>query len=283
MIKRSNPELVIVSGLSGSGKTIALRALEDADFYCTDNLPVALLPSFTQHLGEDRRAAVGLDIRSGGIAQKNIDTLLQQLRALGHPVKVVFLTASIDRLVQRFSETKRRHPLADHHSLIQAIAAEEQLLAPLRECADWVIDTSDTNLHQLRQRLWNLLEGTNHNTLVLKSFAFRHGLPADLDLIFDARCLPNPHWQEELRPLTGRDEAIQSYLDQEQKAQALLADIQQFLTQWVPEYQHQHRSQFTVGIGCTGGRHRSVYIVEKLANCLTTLDSQIIVHHRELS
>ena len=276
------PRLVVISGLSGSGKTIALRALEDVGFFCIDNLPAELLPRFAEHIANYPRAAVGVDARTGGGALQTFGQWLQQLRRQPCQVQVIYLTAATNRLVQRFSETRRRHPLADSHSLIQAIAEEERLLEPLRREADWIIDTSDTNLHELRHRLWKLMDDDAPGPLVLKSFAFRHGLPGDLDLLFDARCLPNPHWQEDLRPLTGLDPAIQTYLDKQDKAQQLLHDIDYLLARWLPEYQAQQRGQVTAGIGCTGGRHRSVYLVERLADRLRERQAAVIVHHREL-
>lgn len=278
----SNPRVVVISGLSGSGKTIALRALEDIGFFCIDNLPAELLPSLAEHIDKYPKIAIGLDSRTGGAALDAFGQWLAQIRQRLCQVQVLFLTATSDRLVRRFSETRRRHPLVQGKSLIQAIAEEERLLEPVRQVADWIIDTSDSNLHDLRQRLWALMEQDTAGPLVLKSFAYRHGLPADLDLLFDARCLPNPHWQEALRPLTGRDQAIQDFLDHQDKAQAMLRDLSQFLHCWLPEYQAQQRGQVTVGIGCTGGRHRSVYLVEQLARILRLKHDPVIVHHREL-
>lgn len=277
------PLLVIVSGLSGSGKTIALRALEDVGFYCTDNLPVNLLTAFAESMTHYPKVAVGLDVRTGNGSLEDFPAHLETLRQHFAQVKVIYLTATSERLIQRFSETRRRHPLAGEQSLIQAIAQEERLLQPLHVEADCVVTTDHTNLHELRNCLWNLVDNDAPLPIVLKSFAFRHGVPADLDLMFDARCLPNPHWHNHLRPLTGRDEAIQEFLDGQAKAQDLLNDIAHMLSRWLPEYQSTHRGQVAVGVGCTGGRHRSVYLIERLAQRLSPQHPDLIVHHRDLS
>lgn len=280
---QDTPPLVIISGLSGSGKSIALKALEDVGFYCIDNLPVALLPHFAAQLDHYPRAAVGLDVRSGGKRLEDLRQWLQPLRLQAPSLQLIFLTAHTNRLVQRFSETRRRHPLADQLSLSEAIAEEQRLLKPLHAQADWIIDTSDCNIHELRHRLWKILDRDAAGPLVLKSFAFRNGLPGDLDLLFDARCLPNPHWQADLRPFTGLNQEIQNYLDAQDLARELVDDIDGLLQRWAPRFQHQQRGQVTVGVGCTGGRHRSVYIVERLADRLRDRRSAVIVHHRELT
>ncbi|GAB4188204.1 MAG: RNase adapter RapZ [Wenzhouxiangellaceae bacterium] len=279
----SSSRLVVVSGLSGSGKSIALRALEDIDYFCIDNLPAGLLPQFASQASHYSRAAVGLDVRAGGDALQAFDDWLRTLREAGWRVQVIYLTASTSRLMQRFSETRRRHPLTTHYSLSQAIATEEQLLQPLRDAADWLIDTSDTNVHELRHRLWKLIDDDAPGPLVIKSFAYRNGVPGDADLLFDARCLPNPHWQPQLRPLSGLDAAIQEYLDDQPEAQALLQDIDAWLQRWLPRYQQQQRGQLTVAIGCTGGRHRSVYLVERLADRQRDQHTAVIVHHRDVT
>jgi UPF0042 nucleotide-binding protein len=197
---------------------------------------------------------------------------------------LLFITADKPVLIKRFSETRRRHPLTgSDKTLPDAIENESQLLEPLRRHANQVIDSSKTNIHQLRRQVWNFVDrGSSGLTIVLQSFAFKQGVPQDVDFMFDARILPNPHWQDSLRDLTGKDEAVSSWLENDQQVLKMTQDIQEFMTTWLPAFQNAQRSYVTIGIGCTGGKHRSVYLAEKLANSLRNEHENVLVHHREM-
>jgi UPF0042 nucleotide-binding protein len=281
-------KLVLVTGLSGGGKSTALRALEDLGCYCVDNLPAALLKEFAQQIKNDprrySRVALGVDARSPGCDLDEIPLWLDKLAKAGLKCQLLFLTADAKAIIKRFSETRRRHPLtSDQHSLPQAIEQEKELLDGLRQKADWVIDTSDTNIHQLRRQVWKCAGNENDTmTIVLESFAFKQGVPQDVDFIFDARILPNPHWVESLREHSGLDQPVREWLEQDAAVDGMLNDILNFLKTWLPEFQHSQRSYVTVGIGCTGGRHRSVYLVDRLATGLGEDFGRILIHHREL-
>lgn len=285
---KGSQHLVLMSGLSGSGKSTALGALEDLGYYCADNLPASLLADFVRHIRSDpdwyQRVALGIDARSRGTAINQIPDWLQELASEGLDCELLFLTAEPGVLLQRFSETRRRHPLTtDEHSLPAAIKKEQSLLGPLKERADWVMDTTATNIHQLRQQIWKWAgERGDAMTLVLESFAFKRGVPQDVDFVFDARCLPNPHWDEALRPKTGRDPEVREWLKRDPSADALYADIRDFMTRWLPRFEEAQRSYVTVGVGCTGGRHRSVYLVEQLHAALSGAYPQVLVQHRDL-
>ncbi|MDX1555317.1 MAG: RNase adapter RapZ [Xanthomonadales bacterium] len=278
----------MVSGLSGSGKSTALAALEDLGYYCVDNLPAAMLKEFTGHIRSDpelyRRVALGVDARSLGPELTAIPDWMDGLIADGLDCELMFFDAEPSVLLQRFSETRRRHPLtSDQDTLPAAIGKERKLLEPLRIRANWVMDTSQTNIHQLRRQVWKWVgERGDAMTLVLQSFAFKRGVPQDVDFVFDARCLPNPHWVEELRPKTGLDQTVRDWLEQDPAAEGMFEEIRDFLAKWLPRFQHAQRSYVTVGIGCTGGRHRSVYLVERLQHTLTDLFPQVLIHHRDL-
>lgn len=281
-------KLILVTGLSGGGKSTALRALEDLGYYCVDNLPAALLPKFAQQINSNpsrySMVALGVDARSPGKDLEEIPAWLKKLEAPGLESQMLFLTADSKAIIKRFSETRRRHPLtSDSISLPQAIAKESDLLSSLQSRADWVIDTSDTNIHQLRRQVWKCA-GSDHDTMtiVLESFAFKRGVPQDVDFIFDARILPNPYWVEDLRELSGRDAAVGQWLEQDRAVTGMQSDILTFLKTWLPEFQHSQRSYVTVGIGCTGGRHRSVYLVDRLARGLETDYKNVLIHHREM-
>jgi UPF0042 nucleotide-binding protein len=280
--------LVLVSGLSGGGKTTALHALEDLGYYCVDNLPAALLPNFAEQLRNDpqlySRVAMGVDARVRGPELEQIPAWLEQLKSGGLPGQLLFLTADSRAIIKRFSETRRRHPLTrDRHALPAAIEHEKTLLAALQNRADWVIDTSDINIHQLRRQVWKCIGSEEQSmTIVLESFAFKRGVPQDVDFLFDTRHLPNPHWIEELRNLTGLDAAVKSWLEQDEGVSEVFGDILQLLQRWLPEIQKSQRSYVTIGIGCTGGRHRSVYLADRLASSLRGHFSPVVVHHREI-
>lgn len=273
-----NLEIVLITGMSGSGKSVALHALEDAGYYCVDNLPPELLGDFIrlQRAQQRNRVAVAIDARSATSLPNLPRELekLQRLKASGLRLHVVFLDASTNTLVRRFSETRRRHPLSQsegpqgpeaREALIQIIDRERELLGEIREYAH-VIDTSDIRGAQLQSYVKQLLQApANQMTLVFQSFGFKHGIPVDADYVFDVRMLPNPYYDVQLRPLTGKDAPVQDFLQQQADVQTMQAHIAQFLDHWLPVLNANHRSYVTVAIGCTGGQHRSVYLVEQLA------------------
>jgi UPF0042 nucleotide-binding protein len=282
-------KLVLVTGLSGGGKSTALRALEDLGYYCVDNLPAALLPEFVRQISkrdevEYARVAFGVDARSPGQELGEIPAWLQELESGGMPCQLLFLTADTRSIIKRFSETRRRHPLTgEQQALPRAIDVEKEILAPLNDQADWVIDTSDTNIHQLRRQVWKCVGGENETmTVVVESFAFKRGVPQDVDFIFDARILPNPYWVESLRDFTGLDSPVRKWLEKDEAVKRMINDVLGFLKNWLPEFQNSQRSYVTIGIGCTGGRHRSVYLVDRLADELGERYDDVLVHHREI-
>jgi UPF0042 nucleotide-binding protein len=284
-------EVVLVTGISGSGKSVALHALEDAGFFCVDNLPPELLRDFLQleHGRLDRRLAIAVDVRSAG-SLPYLLPLIQQLRGEGIAIQVIFLDASTDALVRRFSETRRPHPLSaevpsdepdNRHALIDAIEIERQLLAELRELAT-IVDTSQLRPAQLRIWVRDMVRaGSNRLTLVFESFAFKFGVPLDADYVFDVRVLPNPHYVRELRPLTGRDEPVADYLRAQPEVGEMLGQIEAFIARWLPAFEADQRSYLTVAIGCTGGQHRSVYFAQTLAERFRAR-SATLIRHREL-
>jgi len=280
--------LVLVTGLSGGGKTTALHALEDLGHYCVDNLPAALLPEFARHLmGEPdlyRQISLGIDARARGPELEDIPARLDQLTASGLPNQLLFLTADTKAIIQRFSETRRRHPLTqDQRALPEAIEREKALLKPLRDRADWVIDTSNINIHQLRHQVWKCIDSEEQAmTVVLESFAFKLGVPQDVDFLFDARHLPNPYWVNELRNLSGLDAPVRQWLEQNESVEQLYSDILALLRRWLPDIRKSQRSYVTIGIGCTGGRHRSVYLADRLSRSLRQDFHAVVVHHREI-
>ena len=276
-------ELVLVTGISGSGKSVALHALEDAGFFCVDNLPPELLRDFLrlERQKRDRRIAIAVDVRSAD-SLPHLLPLLAQLKAEGVAVHAIFLDANTGALVRRFSETRRAHPLADRGALVEAIDVERQLLADLRDVST-VLDTSQLRPAQLRTWIRDLVRAErNRLTLVFESFAFKHGVPLDADYVFDVRVLPNPHYVRELQPLTGRDEPVADYLRAQPEVGEMLGQIEVFLARWLPAFEDDLRSYLTVAIGCTGGQHRSVYFAETLAQRFRGRAATLI-RHRELS
>jgi RNase adapter protein RapZ len=281
--------LIVVSGLSGSGKTVALRTLEDLDVYCVDNLPVELMPAFVEsvtagHSGRYSRLAVGVDVRNRVEDLSRLPEILAKLGALGISYELLFLDTRDEVLLKRFSDTRRRHPLnVEGMPLNDAIAFERRLLRPLLSIADRVIDTSDMNVHQLRRRILTDIGGDNAEpTLMVESFAYKRGVPADADFVFDARCLPNPHWDATLRPLSGRDAAIREFFTCKPDVESYFAEMRDFLLRWIPRFEADQRSYVTVAIGCTGGRHRSVYLAERLGEAFRALRENVVTFHREL-
>ena len=281
-------EIVVITGMSGSGKSLALRALEDSGYYCVDNLPPELLASFValEHSHRSQRVAVAMDVRSA-TALPLVPQQLNRLREEGVQVRSLFLDASTGTLVRRFSETRRRHPLSQHElpetrlALVQTIELERQLLAELRE-QSYVIDTSVLRPAQLLTYVKELLAvKPGQLTLVFESFAFKHGVPFDSDYVFDVRMLPNPHYEPTLRALTGRDAPVIEYLRQQPEVERMQSDISQFLEHWLDALAQNHRSYVTVAIGCTGGQHRSVYLAEQLSAQFASHWSTLC-RHREL-
>jgi len=282
-------KLVIVSGLSGSGKSVALHTLEDLGYYCIDNLPAGLLSSLANELTGAphpvERAAVGIDARNLPQALEHVGETLEELRTHAIDSEILFLTCETDTLIKRFSETRRRHPLSySGLSLADAIERETQLLEPILQSADLFIDTSQTSLHQLRDLVRQRVARCNDHTLSLlfQSFGYKHGIPPDADFVFDARCLPNPHWQPRLRPLTGRDQAVVEFLESEPPVAAMFTSLCRFFEQWIPAFEAENRSYLTVAIGCTGGQHRSVYLTERLAEHFRERYPSVATRHREL-
>jgi len=283
-------KLIIVSGLSGSGKSVTLDTLEDAGFYCTDNLPVALLPDFATLLADSdktlfSKAAVGIDARSDQSSLEQFAAFIDQLKLNNVDYEVIFLRASKQSLLKRFSETRRKHPLSnDNTSLDEAIDLELDRLSLITSHASIQIDTTQTNVHQLRSLIRERVTLDNDNSISFQimSFGYKHGAPNDVDFVFDARCLPNPYWEPNLRAFTGKDAVVIDFLDSKKLVQRYLDDTAQFLTRWVPEFINTNRNYLSVAIGCTGGQHRSVYLTEKLAQHLSIQGLNIITRHREL-
>lgn len=287
----NSAELLIVSGLSGAGKSIVLDMLEDLDFYCIDNLPLSLLSTLhPRALAKTdprcRHLAIGVDARTDG----HIDQLPRLIETLAdaYPnfrTRVIFIQADKDVLLRRFAETRRKHPLSNSNmSLSDALDKEKELLTPLARQANITIDTSHTNLHELRERVRHVLtENAGHQLLLqLQSFGFKYGVPDGVDLVFDARCLPNPHWHPELRPYNGTQAPVAEWLAQQPEVIAMRDDIAAFIERWLPAYQAQDRNYLTVAIGCTGGQHRSVFLVEQLAKILNHSGRQVLLRHTEI-
>lgn len=279
--------IVLVTGLSGSGKSVAIRVLEDAGYYCVDNLPPQFLLELTSYLNRTAHhdVAVSVDARSEATLA-DVPMMISTLRASGHDVRVLFLTASDAALVQRFSETRRSHPMALRElerggasTVSEAISLERALLDPLAEIGH-SIDTSGLHPNLLRHWVRQFVDSPHANlTLSFESFAFKDGIPVAADLVFDVRNLPNPHYDPELRPLTGRDEAVAAFLVAAPQVQEMINDIAGFIEKWLPSYVAEHRHYVTVAIGCTGGRHRSVYVVEELARRFNRSEA-VLVRHR---
>jgi UPF0042 nucleotide-binding protein len=291
-------QLFLISGLSGSGKSIALKVLEDSGYYCVDNLPADLLAALVEHLQRAgyHNIAVSIDVRSANSVQR-LPPLLQQIKQQGVDVHVLFLDAQNDTLVKRFSETRRLHPLSDAtppehgkprangkhgRTLPECVSYERELLTGISDIGHH-IDTTELNANALRAWIKQFIKLDRARlTLLFESFGYKRGIPLDADLVFDVRCLPNPHYDPVLQPLTGRDTAVIKFLDNTQGAQDMFSDIRDFVERWLPGFVADNRSYLTVAIGCTGGQHRSVYLAEKLAAYFEH-QQQVLVRHRELS
>jgi len=282
--------LIIVSGLSGSGKSVALDALEDMGFYCIDNVPAALLGGMITQTIEARDAlfdniAVGVDARNRAADLQSMPELLNSLAQQGVRCEILFLHAEDGILLQRYRETRRRHPLrVNDMSLQDAIRAERDLLGPIIHSADLVIDTSQTSIHNLRNILRERIaaRGAGELSIQIESFGFKYGVPYDADFVFDVRCLPNPYWDPALRPLNGKDEAIIEFLRASETTENMLDDIVNFLRNRVPEYLEHNRNYLTAAVGCTGGQHRSVYMVERIAGALLEQHEGVLIRHNRL-
>jgi UPF0042 nucleotide-binding protein len=267
--------LIIVSGLSGSGKSVALNVLEDLGYFCIDNIPVALVHSFVEEI---------LPRNVPDLVQ--LPQLIRELRSSGIACELIFLQADDDILLSRFSETRRKHPLTGKQlGLVEAIAAEKDLLSPIVDMADLIIDTSETNVYGLRDQIRERVGGREADSLsiLVESFGYKHGLPAEADFVFDVRCLPNPYWEPSLRHLCGKDAPVKDFLKASPAVNDMIKDIVGFLGRWIPHYQNFQRPYLTIAIGCTGGQHRSVYIAEEVAATLTEKHGPVHVQHQELS
>ena len=282
--------LIIVSGLSGSGKSVALHALEDLGFYCIDNLPVALLTGAVEEVRRSddslpRNLAVGVDARNRADHLDELPDQLRKLKQQGVSTDIIFLHASDDILLRRYSESRRRHPLADQDTeLSEAIESERAILADIQVSADLIVDTSRTSIYELADIVRSRVDRreTKSLSVLIESFGFKYGIPADADFVFDLRSLPNPYWSLELRGLTGMDGEVRDFLDSQQAFTAMYDDITAFLDRWIPHYRSANRGYLTVAIGCTGGQHRSVYMTEKVAAALTDNHGPVHTRHNAL-
>jgi UPF0042 nucleotide-binding protein len=282
--------LVVITGLSGSGKTVVLHTLEDFGFYCIDNLPVMFLDQFETELEKSNKPiyqhlALGIDARNPAESLAQVPELLQRVQRIGISTELIFIEAQDEILLKRFSETRRRHPLSSETMpLARAIDTERRTLAPLAEAADMRVDTTFMHIHQLRDLVRERIAQRPVSGLSLQfmSFGFKHGVPAESDFVFDLRCLPNPHWDAALRDQTGRDEDVIAFLSASSQVQMMIQHIAEFLSHWVPSFEKENRVYLTVAVGCTGGRHRSVYVTERLAEHFKKMGRNALVSHRDI-
>ena len=283
-------KLVIVSGLSGSGKTVALHTLEDEDYYCVDNLPLGLIPDFVErvlnrNLQPYENIAVGIDARSDSRDLRQFNEIIKPLREKDIELEVIYLQAELTTLIKRFSDTRRKHPLTTKGlPLSEAIEVERNLLNAVSSEADLFIDTTYTNVHQLRDLIKEqvIKDKDAKLTLLFQSFGFKNGAPTDSDFVFDVRCLPNPHWEPKLRPLTGIDDDVIEFLQSQSEVQEMMDHIEGFLHNWIPKFKLQNRCYLTVSIGCTGGQHRSVFIAQQLYDNFRDSSDNVTIRHREI-
>ena len=282
--------LVIISGLSGSGKTVALNTLEDEDYYCVDNLPLGLLPEFVHRIMERtiqpyEHIGIGIDARSDSSDLRRFVDIIKPLREQDIDIEIIYLQADLPTLIKRFSDTRRKHPLTKKGlPLAEAIEVERNLLGDIAEHADLYIDTTYTNIYQLRDQIKEQVIKREQKGLsvLFQSFGFKHGTPTDSDFVFDVRCLPNPHWEPKLRPLTGLDREVVDFLQESDDVEDMLEYIRGFLNNWIPKFEQQNRCYLTISIGCTGGQHRSVYITEQLCDDFRDRIDHVSLRHREL-
>lgn len=278
-------ELIIISGRSGSGKSVALRALEDAGYYCVDNIPLPLIPTLTYYLTQENRSAViSLDIRNLPNTPNAIEELLTQLEPLN--AKLIFLDCERNTLIRRYSDSRRIHPLStqDDLSLEGALDLEQKLLELLVQNANYIIDTSHLSSHELAENLRQILQGSTEKELkiIFQSFGFKYGLPADSDYVFDVRFLPNPHWNPELRPMTGLEQPVIDFLERQTEVHNFIYQTRNYLEMWLPMLEQNNRSYLTIAIGCTGGKHRSIFIAEQLAKYFQAKGKNVQVRHKSL-
>jgi len=288
-------KLIIISGLSGSGKTVALHTLEDEDYYCVDNLPIGLLPQFIERILSRKvhlydNIAVGIDARSDSADLRDFNTIFEWIQQRDTEAKIeieiIYIQAELDTLIKRFSDTRRRHPLTKNGlPLSEAIEVERNLLKDVATAANLYIDTTHTNIHELRSHIKKRVVKRQQTklSLLFYSFGFKNGAPSDSDFVFDVRCLPNPHWEPNLRTLTGQDPDVIAFLQRQEDVQQMLEHIKNYLNFVIPKFIKQNRYYITVSIGCTGGQHRSVYIAEALHNHFRDQLENVSIHHRELS
>ena len=283
-------KLIILSGLSGAGKSIALHMLEDLGYYCTDNIPAGLLRDFvdqTIRTGEPMfsRTAVGVDARNPSSDIATIPGIVQEICELELNCELIFLQADTDVLIKRYSETRRRHPLSDDRvGLREAIKAERSLLSTICEAADLVIDTTRTTVHELRDLVRKRIDqrGEGRLSLLFQSFGYKHGIPSDADFVFDVRCLPNPYWEPTLRRHNGQDVAVIEFLESHSVVEEMIRDIRGLIERWLPQFQESNRSYLTIAIGCTGGQHRSVYVADQLAGFFQSKINDVMTRHNEI-
>ena len=288
--KISERRLIIVSGLSGAGKSVVLNTLEDLDFYCIDNLPVMLLDDLSSLIVNEKNSlppliAVGIDARNPAASLSGLPDSINRFKAEGVHAELIFMEAGNDELTKRYSETRRKHPLSSEDvSLTDAIADERLILSDLSDLADLRIDTSHTVVHDLRAMVRERIAGRASSELSIQflSFGFKRGIPREADFVFDVRCLPNPHWDKNLRQYTGRDAAVAEFLSNQPMVVEMLDQLKQFLENWVPKFEDENRSYLCVAIGCTGGHHRSVYLIEQLSSYFAALGKSVISRHRDL-
>lgn len=287
-------KLVIISGLSGSGKTVALHTLEDEDYYCVDNLPIGLLPQFIERILSRKvqlydHIAVGIDARSDSEDLRDFKTIVEWIQQRDTKteieIEIIYLQADLETLIKRFSDTRRRHPLTKKGlPLSEAIEVERNLLKDVATAANLYVDTTYTNIHELRSYIKERVvkRPKTKLSLLFNSFGFKNGAPADSDFVFDVRCLPNPHWESNLRPLTGLDQEVIEFLQSQDEVQEMLEHIRKFMQDWMPKFEKQNRHYLTVSIGCTGGQHRSVFIAQQLCDDFNEIIDNVSVRHREM-
>ena len=277
-------ELIIISGRSGSGKSVALRALEDVGYYCVDNIPLPLISQLAEYLSKSKESAVvSLDVRNLPEDLKVLDELFAKLSHFH--IKFIFLDCERSTLIRRYSDSRRLHPLSSQDlSLENAIDLEERLLEPLLQQANYIIDTTHLSSHELAENLRSLLQGNQEKELniVFESFGFKYGLPADADYVFDVRFLPNPHWNPELRPMTGLEQPVIDFLERQTEVHQFIYHTRNYLEMWLPSLEKNNRSYLTIAIGCTGGKHRSVFVTEQLAKYFQVKGKKVQIRHRSL-
>lgn len=288
---KEQTRLIVVSGLSGSGKSVALNILEDLGYYCIDNMPAALIKALLEEIQRPddetgTRVAIGVDARNRQRDLEALPGLISELRSGGIQADMLFLQASDDILLKRYSETRRRHPLASGGGALQAaIKKERELLGEIINAADLVLDTSRTSVYELGDAIRERVDRRAAKTLsvLVESFGFKHGIPADADFVFDLRCLPNPYWVPSLRAQTGQDQEVIEFLNNEPDFESMFEDIRDFLVRWIPKYISFNRSYLTVAVGCTGGQHRSVRMADKISEALRAMHDPVITRHKEIA